>query len=76
MAGASFEVAWTSGDETRSVVLLATEERHQSRSLIWSYFLTVPANDVPLTDSLVIDISLRHGISQTRLTADLKSRLD
>ena len=30
MAGASFEVAWKRGDETRPVVLLSTQERHQS----------------------------------------------
>ncbi len=76
MAGASFEVVWKRGDKTRPVVLLATQERHHSHSLGWSYFLTVPSNGVPLTDSLVIDVSLRHGISQTHLTADLKSRFD
>lgn len=30
MAGASLEVAWKRGDETRPVVLLSTQERHQS----------------------------------------------
>lgn len=49
MAEASFAVAWKSGNETRPVVLLATEERHRNRSLGWSYFLTLPSNDVPLT---------------------------
>lgn len=76
MTGASFALAWKRGDETRPVVLLATEERHHSLRLGWSYFLTLPTNDVPLTDSLIIDVSLRHGISQTRLIGDLKSRLD
>jgi len=76
MAGASFAVAWKRGDETRPVILLATVERHHSLSLGWSYFLTIPSDDVPLTDSLIIDVSLRHGISETRLIGDLKSRLD
>ncbi len=76
MAEASFAVTWKRGDETRPVILLGTEERHHSLSLGWSYFLTVPSDEVPLTDSLIIDVSLRHGISQARLIGDLKSRLD
>jgi hypothetical protein len=74
MAGASFEVGWKTGNETRSVVLLATKQRHHSPGLRWDYFLTVPSNDVPLTDSLVIEVSLRRGISHAHLTANLKPR--
>ena len=76
MEGASFEVSWKRGDEIRPVVLLSTQERHQSPGIRWYYFLTIPSNNVPLTDSLVIDVSLRHGMSHTKLTANLKSRLD
>jgi hypothetical protein len=71
----SFEVAWKRGqDEARPVQLLATEEHHNPFGLVWSYVLTVPSTAVPLTDSLLIDVSLRHGICRTHLTASLDSR--
>ena len=74
MEAPSFEVAWKRGDETRRVELLATEQHHHPLGFGWSYFLTVPSASVPLTDSLVIDVSLRHGICQTHLTANLDPR--
>jgi hypothetical protein len=75
MEAPSFEVAWKGGDETRRVGLLGSEEHHYPRyGFAWTYFLTVPSAAVPLTDSLVIDVSLRHGICQTQLTANLDPR--
>ena len=70
----SFDVAWKRGDESRQVQLLASEEHHHSMGLGWSYLLNVPSADVPLTDSLVIDISMRGGTCRTRLTANLDDR--
>jgi hypothetical protein len=68
----SFGVAWKRGDEFRPVELLATEEHHSPLvGLGWSYLLTVPSANVPLTDSLVIDVSMRDGTCRIRLTANL-----
>jgi hypothetical protein len=75
MAGPSFELAWKRGDETLPVAMLATKEHHQPLGFDWSYVLTMPAAAVPLTDTLVIDMSLRHGLCRTHLTANLDSRL-
>ena len=72
MEGASFEVSWKRGDETRPATLLSTQERHPGPTSRWNYFLTVPSKDVPLTDNLVIDVSLRRGIANTQLTTNLK----
>jgi hypothetical protein len=74
MEAPSFEVSWKNGDETRRVELLATEEHHHALGLGWSYLLTVPSASVPLTDSLVINVSLRHGTCQTLLTANLDAQ--
>jgi hypothetical protein len=70
----SFQLSWERGDETRPVVVQATEEHHHPLSFVWSYVLTVTTTAVPLTDSLAIDVSLRQGICRTHLTANLDSR--
>jgi hypothetical protein len=76
MEAPSFEVAWKRGDEIRPVALLANQEHHLPvLGLGWSYVLTVPSATVPLTDSLVIEVSLRSGICRIHLTANLDSRL-
>lgn len=70
-----FDVAWKRGDEFRPVELLATEEHHYPVvGLGWSYLLKVSSANVPLTDSLVIDVSMRDGTCQIRLTANLDDR--
>jgi hypothetical protein len=74
MAKPSLELSWKRGDEMRPVVVQTTEEHHHPLSFGWTYVLTVAAATVPLTDSLVIDVSLRQGICRTRLTANLDSR--
>jgi hypothetical protein len=74
MQAPSFEVSWKRGNERRRVELLATEENHHPLGPGWSYLLTVPSASVPLTDSLVIDVSMRDGICRTRLTANLDYR--
>ena len=71
----SFGVAWKRGDETRHVELVATEEHHYPvYGIGWSYLLTVPSASVPLTDSLVIEVSLRHGLCGMNLAANLDPR--
>jgi len=71
----SFGVAWKRGDETRRVDLVETEEHHLPvYGIGWSYLLTVPSASVPLTDTLVIDVSLRHGICEMSLAANLDPR--
>jgi hypothetical protein len=75
MEGPSFELAWKRGDETRQVALFATQEHHHPLGFGWSYVFTVPSATVPLTDSLLIDVSVRHGLCRTHLTANLDSRL-
>ncbi len=71
MTGATFEVSWKRGAERRTVPLQFREERHRP-GLRWDYFFEVPAKDVPLTDDLLIDVSLRHGTSRTSLSAGLR----
>jgi len=73
MTGATFEVSWKTGTQKRSVLLQSTEEQHRP-GLRWDYFLAIPAKGVPLTDELVIDVSLRHGISRASLSASLDPR--
>jgi hypothetical protein len=75
MSGALFKVAWKQRDEFRPVVLSATQELHHNLSWRWKYVLTVPSKDVPLSDSLVIDVSLRNGLCRTHLTANLNTGL-
>ena len=67
----SFEVAWKKDDESRPVELLATEEHHNRQGFGWSYLLTVHSAEVPLTDSLVIDMSMRQGLCGIHLVANL-----
>jgi hypothetical protein len=74
MEGPSFEVAWKRGNEVSPVQLLAAEQHHHSLGLGWSYLLKVPSESIPLTDSLVIHVSLRHGICRMRMTANLDRR--
>ena len=71
----SFELTWKKGEESRPVELLVTEEQHHPLGFGWSYLLTLSSATVPLTDSLVIDVSLRQGICRTHLTANLDSHL-
>ena len=73
MSGALFKVAWKQGDELLPVLLGATQEIHHNLSWRWNYLLTVPSEGVPLNDSLEIDVSLRHGISEAHLAAGLNS---
>jgi hypothetical protein len=75
MENPSFELAWKKGeDEANPVKLIAEEEHHNPMGLVWSYLLTVPSTAVPLTDSLLIEVSLRHGMCRMHLIASLDSR--
>lgn len=72
MAGASFDVRWKRGAETRPASLLSTKEEHRSPGLRWDYLLEVTAKGVPLNDALIIDMSMRQGLSHAVLSAVLK----
>jgi hypothetical protein len=72
MTGASFWASWRMGTETRSAPLLFTKERHRP-GLRWDYFVGVPAKNVALTGHLLLDVSLRQGISRTSLSVGLVS---
>jgi len=74
MAGASLKVAWKRGDETHPVGSLAIQQHHDPMRISWHYVVTVPSGNVPLTDSLIIDVSVRNGKCQSRLTANLDDR--
>jgi hypothetical protein len=71
--GASFEVNWQGLRETqtRSASLMSTKMLHRPGRRKWDYFLEIEAKDVPLTDTLDVDVSLRKGMSQASLMAGL-----
>ena len=73
MENPSFKVAWKRGDKSRPVKLVSTEERHSRMSFGWSYLLTLSSAEVPLTDTLEIDVSLRKGTCLAHFTANLDS---
>ncbi len=50
---------------------LGIEQMCQPAQVSRAGFYRSLQEDVPLTDSLVIDVSLRHGICRSRLTANL-----
>jgi len=70
--GASFDVRWMNETETRPARVLSTNERHKP-GLRWDYFIDISTQDIPLVDDVLIEISLRGGISRTSLHAGLIS---
>jgi len=70
MTGATFEVSWRGGQETRTVRPLSSEERHRP-GLRWDYFLELPSKNVPLTNDLVIETCLRGCLKRASITAGL-----
>jgi hypothetical protein len=73
MSGASLTASWEDEHaKTGPVTPLSREERHRPTSLVWDYFLEISAKDIPLTERLQIDVSLRQGTAQTRLSAGLQ----
>lgn len=72
MKGASFDVTWGRGPDTRPAALVFTSERHRP-GLRWDYFVGITTTDVPLSDDLLVRICLRQGISRTLVRAGLIS---
>ena len=70
--GASFEANWQGIGDTqmRPTSLISAKMLHRL-GVKWDYFLEIEAKDVPLTDTLDVDVSLRQGISQAHLQATL-----
>src|SRR5258706_4148614 len=72
MSETSFQLGWKGAfGDLRPVSQLSTHEQHQRPSLQWDYFLELPAKDVPLTDSLLIDISFHRGAAHAHLSGSL-----
>jgi len=71
MEDASFDLRWETPNGEESVTLLSKQEHHD-RGLRWDYYLGFSGKDVPLTDTLLVDISLRRGTAKTRLLAGFK----
>ena len=72
MSDPSFELSWK--DKSKNVIpveLLSAQQQHQTLSIRWDYFLELSAEDVPLTNTLLIDVSLRRGTTHYQLTASL-----
>ena len=69
MEHAAFKLRWKRGDEARPVNVTSVQEHHSS--LHWDYMLQVSSNGVPLTDALVIAMSLRGGIADVEIPASL-----
>jgi hypothetical protein len=55
----------------QTATLLVAQQRHPTLGIRWDYFLTVSAKDIPLTNRLLIDISLRRGTTHYELDAGL-----
>jgi hypothetical protein len=72
LAEPAFELKWKgpSGD-LRPVTLLSAREQHLIIGVRWDYFLALSSKDVPLTDVLVGDISLRKGTTHIQFSAGL-----
>jgi hypothetical protein len=68
----SFQLKWRAGSEMQIASLVSTQTRHRPPGIRWDYFLELSAKDIPLSDSLLIDVVARDHIHLTRLTADLK----
>lgn len=76
MSKTSVQLSWKGvSGEPRPVSPLTTRERHPRPSLEWDYFLEVPSEDVPLTDTLLLDISFRQGTAHAHLSASLDWRV-
>jgi hypothetical protein len=68
----SFDASWKNGSpDSRPVVLFSIKQKLRIPSLQWDYFLDISSKDTPLTDALLIDISLRKGTIRVQLCASL-----
>ena len=67
-----FDLKWKDDrGNVQPVTFLSARQEHRTYSIVWDYFLELAAKDVPLTDALLIDVSLRGGVTHYRLAASL-----
>jgi hypothetical protein len=66
----TFKPKWKRDAEIRPAEASSVKLQHTGLGLRWDYFLAIRADDVPLTDEIIIDVSSR-GASFTRLLAGL-----
>jgi hypothetical protein len=72
MSDTSFELNWKGASGSlRPVTPVSVHERHLAIGIKWDYFLDLSSKDVPLTDSLVVDISVRKGTTHIQFSAGL-----
>ena len=72
MSDPSFELNWRDKLKNLSPVKpRSAQQQHQTVSIRWDYFLEIPAKDIPLTDTLLIDVSLRHGATHYQVGASV-----
>lgn len=66
----TFKPQWKREAETRPAEASSVKLQHTGPGLRWDYFLAIRADEVPLTDEIIIDVNSR-GASFTRLLAGL-----
>lgn len=57
MSKASFEVSWHDQSGVKPALISSVREEHKA-PLRWDYFLELPAKDIPLIETLLIDVRL------------------
>jgi hypothetical protein len=69
----AFQMNWREGpSDKKSVKVVSTQIRHHQYGIRWDYFLEVCSEDIPLTDSLTIDVVARGHINLAHIDADFK----
>jgi hypothetical protein len=68
----TFELNWSVGSETQPVKVLSEQVQHHAPGARWNYFLKFETKDIPLTEELLIDVSMRNLQSKIRLSNKLK----
>ena len=72
MSDPSFELSWRDKSKNLTPVkFLFAQQQHRTLSIRWDFFLELTAKDVPLDDTLLIDVSLRRGTTHYQLAASL-----
>lgn len=74
MSEASFEASWHDQSGVKPVHISSVREEHKL-PLRWDYFLELPTKDVPLTETLLVDVSLRRMMQGNASHITLSSSL-
>lgn len=72
LSSPTFELNWSAGSETQPVKVLSEQVQHHTPRARWNYFLKFETKDIPLTEELLIDVSMRNLQSKIRLSSKLK----